>query len=160
VRRTLNGQKRYSGVLHMSFLNRAAATTLVFASVALVGCAGEGGMENLFTTGSLGTQTAAAPEPKVDPACVTLASRIEALRKEGIAEKIEKAATKKYKMTQSDLNKADQLTKANADFQFRCTTIMPKSASAMPDPAPSPAPAAKAKSPKAASAAGATTPQN
>jgi hypothetical protein len=147
----------------MSFLNRAAATTLVLASVALAGCAGEGGMENLFTTGSLGTQSAAAQEPKVDPACVTLASRIEALRKEGVAEKIEKAATKKYKMTQSDLNKADQLTKANADFQFRCTTIMPKSASAMPDPAPAPppAPAAKAKaSPKAASAGAATPPQN
>jgi len=83
---------------------------------------------------------------------VTLASRIEALRKEGIAEKIEKAAAKKYKMTQSDLNKADQLTKANADFQLRCSTIMPKSASAMVDPVPEPTPpAAKAKaSPKAA----------
>jgi hypothetical protein len=159
VRRALNGQKRYSGVLHMSFLNRAAATTLVLASVALVGCAGENGMENLFTTGSLGTQSAAAPEPKVDPACVSLASRIDALRKEGISEKIEKAAAKKYKMTQTDLNKADQLTKANADFQFRCSTIMPKSASAVPDPMPAPAPppAAKAKAAKAASAASAPT---
>src|SRR5882762_880968 len=128
----------------MSFLNRAAATTLVFASVALVGCAGEGGMENLFTTGSLGTQSAAAQEPKVDPACVSLASRIETLRKEGVAEKIEKAAAKKYKMTQADLTKADQLTKANADFQFRCSTIMPRSASTSPPPPPSAAPAPKA----------------
>ena len=139
----------------MSFIDRVAATTLILASVALAGCAGEGGVENLFTTGSLGTQ-AAAPEPKVDPACVTLASRIEILRKEGIAEKIEKAAIKKYKMTQADLNKADQLTKANADFQFRCSTITPKSASAAPlSPAPpiAPAPAAKPV-PKAANAAG------
>lgn len=137
----------------MSFIDRVAATTLILASVALAGCAGEGGVENLFTTGSLGTQ-AAAPEPKVDPACVTLASRIEILRKEGIAEKIEKASIKKYKMTQADLNKADQLNKANADFQFRCSTITPKSASAAPlSPAPPIAPAAKPV-PKAANAAG------
>ena len=159
ARRTLNGHKRYSGVLLMSFINRAAATTLVLASVALAGCASEGGMENFFTTGSLGTQ-AAGPEPKVDPACVSLASRIETLRKEGIADKIEKAAAKKYKMTQADLTKADQLTKANSDFQFRCSTIMPKSAAASePQPAPPPAPAPKAKaSPKSASAAPATPP--
>ena len=143
----------------MSFINRAAATTLVLASVALAGCASEGGMENFFTTGSLGTQ-AAAPELKVDPACVSLASRIETLRKEGIADKIEKAAAKKYKMTQADLTKADQLTKANSDFQFRCSTIMPKSAAASePQPAPPAAPAPKAKAPpKAASAAPATPP--
>ena len=49
-----------------------------------------------------------------------------ALRKEGIADKIEKAAAKKYKMTQADLSKADQLTKANTEFQFRCSTIMPR----------------------------------
>jgi hypothetical protein len=143
----------------MSSFIRAAAKALVVTSVALAGCAGDGG-DSFFTTGALGTQ-AAAPEAKVDPACVTLASRIDALRKEGIADKIEKAATKKYKMTQTDLNKADQLTKANADFQFRCSTIMPKSAAAAPEPLPAaaqaPAPKAKA-SPKAASAA--ATPTN
>ena len=140
----------------MSSFIRAAAKALVLASVGLAGCAGDGS-DNIFTTGALGTQSA-APEAKVDPACVTLASRIETLRKEGIADKIEKAANKKYKMTQTDLNKADQLTKANADFQFRCSTIMPKSASAAPDPTPAaaPAPAPKAKaSPKAANAVGA-----
>ena len=130
----------------MSFMIRAAAKALALAgvAVALVGCAGEG--ENFFTTGALGTSA----EAKLDPMCVTLASRIEALRKEGIAEKIEKAAAKKYKMTQSDLNKADQLTKANADFQLRCSTVMPKSATI--DAAPEPPPPPKAK-PKAASAA-------
>src|SRR5262245_59152061 len=132
----------------MSFMIRATAKALALAgvAVALVGCAGEG--ESFFTTGALGTSA----EAKLDPMCVTLATRIETLRKEGIAEKIEKAAAKKYKMTQSDLNKADQLTKANADFQLRCSTIMPKSATA--DPAPEPPPPPKAKtSPKAASAA-------
>ena len=137
----------------MSSMIRAAAKALALAgvAVALAGCAGEG--ENFFTTGALGTSA----EAKLDPMCVTLASRIEALRKEGVAEKIEKAAAKKYKMTQSDLNKADQLTKANADFQLRCSTIMPKSATAEPAPEPPPSPPPKAKaSPKAASAA---TPQ-
>jgi hypothetical protein len=124
------------------------------ASLALAGCAGDGS-DNFFTTGALGTQAAA---PEVDPACVSLASRIETLRKEGVAEKIEKAAAKKYKMTQADLTKADQLTKANADFQFRCSTIMPRSASTSPPPPPSAAPAPKA-SAKAASAP-AASPQN
>src|SRR5262245_58029248 len=133
----------------MSSMIRAAAKALALVGVAgvLAGCAGEGG--DLFTTGALGTSA----EAKLDPMCVSLASRIEALRKEGIAEKIEKAAAKKYKMTQSDLNKADQLTKANADFQLRCSTVMPKSATADPAPEPAPLPAPKAKaSPKAASA--------
>jgi hypothetical protein len=53
-------------------------------------------------------------------------SRIEGLRKEGVADKIEKASIKKYKMTHADLGKADQLTKANAEFQLRCSTIMPR----------------------------------
>jgi hypothetical protein len=105
-----------------------AYSALVLAGVMLAGCAGDN--ENIFTTGALGSQTAAAPEPKVDPVCVTLISRIETLRREGIAEKIEKAAAKKYKMTNSDLVKADQLTKANADFQVRCSTITPKPSTA------------------------------
>jgi len=109
----------------MASVIRAASAALVLAGVALAGCAGDGS-DNMFTTGALGTQQAAAPEPKVDPLCVTLVSRIEGLRKEGVADKIEKAAVKKYKMTNADLAKADQLTKANAEFQLRCSTIMPK----------------------------------
>jgi hypothetical protein len=140
----------------MSSFIRAAAQTLVLASVALAGCAGDGSDSFLntgftgFTTGALGTETAAA-EPKVDPGCVSLASRIETLRKEGVADKIEKAAAKKYKMTQADLTKADQLTKANADFQFRCSTIMPRTVAASPPPPPGLGPAPKA-APKAPSA--------
>ncbi len=128
----------------MSFNIRAPSMALVLAGVALAGCAGDGS-NNIFTTGALGTsQTAAAPEPKVDPACVTLASRIETLRKEGIADKIEKAAVKKYKMTHADLAKADQLTKVNAEFQLRCSTITPRiTAQASPVVTPPPAPAAK-----------------
>jgi hypothetical protein len=92
----------------------------------LAGCAD--GSNNIFTTGALGSsqQTTAAPEPKVDPMCVTLVSRIDGLRKEGIGDKVEKAAAKKYKMTQADLAKADQLNKANSEFQMRCSTVTPK----------------------------------
>jgi len=148
----------------MSFTTRASSQVLVLAGLLLAGCAADGS-NNLFTTGALGTaETAAASEPKVDPACVSLVSRIEGLRKEGVADKIEKAAVKKYKMTNADLAKADQLTKANAEFQLRCSTITPRPMSAQysstPPPTPAtPPPAAKPKSaPKAAAAV--ATPAN
>lgn len=79
------------------------------------------------TLGDTMMTTASIPEPpKVDPACITLTAQIDTLRKDGIAEKIEKAANKKYRMTPLDLAKADQLNKANADFQARCSTLTPK----------------------------------
>ncbi len=113
-----------------SFIRASSALTL--AAVLLAGCANDG--TSLFTTGALGTsnepaQTAAAT-PKVDPQCVALISRIETLRKEGITEKIEKAAAKKYKMTAADAAKADQLNKANVEFQARCSTITPSATTA------------------------------
>jgi hypothetical protein len=112
----------------MTFPIRAASMTVLLAGLTMAGCAGEGTDGLLFTTGSLSGPSSA--EAKPDPACVTLAASIEGLRKEGIADKIEKAAAKKYKMTTTDLRKADQLTKANADFQGRCSTIASKAASA------------------------------
>lgn len=133
----------------MSFITRASSKALVLAGVMLAGCAGDNN-DGLFTTGALGTQqTAAAPEPKVDPACMTLASRIDGLRKEGIADKIEKAAAKKYKMTAADLTKADLLTKTSAEFQLRCSTVAPTTAALSSTPAaPRPAtPKAAAKAP-------------
>jgi hypothetical protein len=147
----------------MSFTTRASSQALVLAGLLLAGCAADGS-NNLFTTGALGTpqSTADAQEAKVDPACVSLVSQIETLRKEGVADKIEKAATKKYKLTKADLTKADQLTKANAEFQLRCSTIMPRpmSAQAAPPPSATPAPkaAAKAPPPKAAPKAAASAP--
>ena len=125
----------------MAFFVRASSQALLLAGVLLAGCANEGN-DNLFTTGALGSgQTAsAAPEQaKVDPMCVTLASRIEGLRKDGVGDKIEKAAAKKYKMTSADLGKADQLTKANAEFQMRCSTITTKPTTAQLSSTPPPA---------------------
>jgi outer membrane murein-binding lipoprotein Lpp len=135
----------------MAIFKRASLQALVLGGLLLAGCA-EGG-DNIFTTGSLTGQPTA--EAKVDPACVTLASRIEALRKEGIADKIEKAAAKRYKMTQTDLGKADQLTKVNAEFQARCSTVPSR-----PTTADAPADTQKAAAKKTAksSAAVKTTP--
>jgi hypothetical protein len=133
----------------MANLNRAAAArALVFAGLLLGGCSGEGN-EGIFTGSLAGNNTqntATAPEPKVDPQCVSLVSRIDTLRREGIGDKIEKAAAKRYKMTQTDLGKADQLTKANAEFQMRCSTITPSMNNAsLPPPVAPPPPAKTAK---------------
>lgn len=117
----------------MAIFKRASSQALLLGGLALAGCAAEGN-DGLFTTGSLVGQPAA--ETKVDPACVTLASSIDGLRREGIPDKIEKAAAKRYRMTQADLKKADQLTKANAEFQTRCSTVRPTTAQAAPEAAP------------------------
>src|SRR5262245_35947822 len=115
----------------MAIFKRASSQALVIGALVLAGCA-EGG-DNIFTTGSLSGQPTA--ETKADPACVTLAARIDALRKEGIPDKIEKAASRRYKMTQADLGKADQLTKANAEFQGRCSTVPPSKTTTAEAPA-------------------------
>jgi hypothetical protein len=140
----------------MEIFKRASSQALVLAGVMLAGCAMEGN-DGIFTTGSLtGGQQASAE--KADPVCITLASRIETLRKEGIQDKIEKAAAKRYRMTQADLGKADQLNKANAEFQVRCSTVTPKPTTAAAE-TPAPAePAAKAAPKKAAKASAAKTP--
>lgn len=121
----------------MPTFNRASWWALALAGVALAGCAGEGG-ESIFT----GSLASAEPQPKpvaeakIDPVCVTLVARIDTLRREGIADKIEKAAAKRYKMSQADLVKADQLTKVNAEFQGRCSTVTPTTAQPTPAPVP------------------------
>lgn len=116
-------------------------------SIVLAGCAGGNDVFN-FNGSSATTPvtTSSVPaQPKMDPACPSLSAQIESLRREGVAEKIEKAAAKKYKMTPADLTKADQLTKANAEFATKCSTL-PRSASA---PAPVAAAPQAAGAPKA-----------
>jgi hypothetical protein len=108
----------------MAPLTRAISIAIAAClGLALAGCANDG-------SGMFGaTTTASIPEkPKVDPACVTLTSQIDSLRREGIAEKVEKAAVKKYKMTAADLTKAAQLNKTNAEFQDKCSATSMKTA--------------------------------
>jgi hypothetical protein len=124
----------------MAIFNRAATMAFVAAGLVLAGCSGEG-TDGIFT-GSLANNTqntAAAPEPRIDPVCVSLVSRIDTLRREGVGDKIEKAAAKRYKMTSADLGKVDQLTKANAEFQLRCSTVAPAGNTAQTPAAPPPA---------------------
>jgi predicted small lipoprotein YifL len=101
----------------MTLLTRTGLAALAICFVSsLAGCANDG--PALFSeAGFFGpTATASIPnKPKVDPACQTLVSQIGALRQEGIADKVEKAAAKKYKMTAAELNKA------NAEFQGKCS---------------------------------------
>jgi hypothetical protein len=136
----------------MAICKRAATPALVLAGALLAGCAMEGN-DGIFTTGSLTGGAQMAADKANDPACLSLATRIEALRKDGIPDKIEKAAAKRYKMTQADLGKADQLNKANAEFQARCSTVKPAPVTAEAAPADS---AAKQPAKKAAKA-GTTT---
>jgi hypothetical protein len=136
----------------MAIFKRASSQALVLGALVLAGCA-EGG-DNIFTTGSLVQPTA---DTKADPACVTLAARIEALRKEGIADKIEKAAARRYKMTRADLGKADQLTKASGELQARCSTVPPRSTTTAD--APPAADKSKAAAPKKAAKAAPKTTQ-
>jgi hypothetical protein len=132
----------------MAIFKRASSQALVLGALLLVGCA-EGG-DNILTGSLTGTADA-----KADPACVTLASRIETLRKEGIPDKIEKAAARRYKLTRSDLTKADQLTKTNAELQARCSSVPPRTTTAEASPPKAAdnkktsAPAAKKAAPKA-----------
>lgn len=123
-----------------------ATSLAVTTSLALMlgGCANDG--SSTFGSSMFGaTTTASIPEkPRTDPACFSLTSQIDALKKEGIAEKVEKAAAKKYKMTAADLNKAAQLNRSNAEFQAKCSTLTttamasPAAADAATDQAPTP----------------------
>jgi hypothetical protein len=92
------------------------STTALLVAGALAGCAADGTLETSSLSGQPAQQAA-----RTDPACTALFTHIEELRRDGIAEKVEKAANKKYKMTNADLVKADQLNKANGDFQAKCT---------------------------------------
>lgn len=98
----------------MSKTLRAPLPVLVGALL-LVGCSSDGSLLGTpITTGSIQGQ------PAIDPACVSLTAEIDGLMKEGIVEKVEKAAASKYRLTKADLINANRLNKANAEFQSRC----------------------------------------
>jgi len=101
-----------------------APAIIAMGASLLAGCADNA---TLLNPSQLTTSSVEKPvAPPVDPACVSLTAQIDALRKEGIADRIEKAAAKKYKMKPTDLVAADQLNKANADFQAKCATMTPR----------------------------------
>ena len=71
---------------------------------------------------------------------------------------IEKASLKKYKMTTVDLAKADQLNKANTEFQFKCSTVKPAAGAQTAAVTPAAATAAKAAAPVVAAKAATVVP--
>lgn len=129
----------------MMFKKLLAPAVLLSGAALVAGCA-----ENSTVFGGSNLTTASVPEaPKTDPACVTLASQIDGLKREGIADKVAQASIKKYKMTTADLAKADQLNRTNSEFQARCSMVKPaQTAAATPAPiAPAVAKAAKPAAP-------------
>lgn len=134
-----------------------APAAIAAGALLLAGCAENstvfGGSSSNLTTASV------VEPPKTDPACVSLTSQIEGLKKEGVADRVAQASVKKYKMTTADLAKADQLNKANTEFQFKCSTVKPvagtQSAAVAPAATAAGAKAAPAVAAKAAPAAAA-----
>lgn len=102
--------------------------SFALATAALGGCSNSGSLTPISTASVGGSASSTAP--KTDPACVSLATQIDTLRADGVAEKVEKAAAKKYKMKATDLADADKLNKANAEFQVKCAPNIPRPAPA------------------------------
>ena len=133
-------------------VRHTASGLAVAATVLAGGCANDSGVGSMFTTGSIGEST---PVAKVasDPACTTLATQIETLRKEGAVARLEKAAdgkTQNVNVQRAALAKQSQLNKANADYMAKCGTAQPASTVAA---VMTPAPAAAATVAKPATAA-------
>jgi hypothetical protein len=102
-------------------LARSCAIAVVLTgSLALGACAGT---DILGSGNSQITTASVPPKPQVDPACVALAAHIDTLHSGGIADKIEKAAARKYRMKTADIAKANELTKANAEFRDKCSKV-------------------------------------
>jgi hypothetical protein len=125
----------------------SSAATFVIATL-VAGCAPDGTLTALNTSSINQDTMSTAQAPRTDPACVSLAAQIDALNQEGIADKVSKAAAKKYKMKPADLAKVDTLNKAHAEFQTKCSSYPPSPVVATAAPAePAPKPTAKAKPP-------------
>lgn len=114
-------QKR---AFQMSF--RIFASAVLFAAASLMGgCASDGDfLGGALTTSSI--EPAAKAQSNIDPQCVALMSKIDALRKEGTPERIEKVSTGKTAtavVKRQALQRMTELDKTNAEFQSRCSTL-------------------------------------
>jgi hypothetical protein len=112
-----------------------ARSNLIFDATiacALAGCANDGSLSTGLNTGSVNPQTATSASKSQEALCLTLASQIEALNTEGVPDKVSKAAAKKYKLKSTDLTKADELNKANTEFQGKCSSYPPRVAATAP----------------------------
>ena len=112
---------------------------------ALTACSSDGSLmgTNLTTSSINNTQT--AQKPAIDPMCVSLVSKIDSLRKDGITDRVAKAGagkTKTVPVYRTSLARMAELDRTNALFQQRCSKLKPASsaAAAVAPPPPPPAP--------------------
>ena len=106
----------------------ATVVTLLSGVTLLAGCSSDGSLlPPSLTTSSLSSSTqTASTTPRVDPACAGLAQRIEALRRDGVIDRAEKASVGKtttVSVKRASLAQIADLDKANAEFQARCSTV-------------------------------------
>ena len=121
----------------------SATTAAVVVCLLVAGCAEDGTLAtNGLNTASIEQKQAAERAEKNSAECMALTSQIETLHRDGAAAKVTKAATKKYKMKANDLAKADELNKANTEFQAKCSNYPPPNIAAVPEETPGPAAAA------------------
>lgn len=105
---------------------RKSGATLITAAVVglgLAGCSDSGILSNPLTTQSINTAQAVPAANAVDPSCHALAQRIQALRQDGLTERLEKASVGKsstVSVKRASLGQAAELDKANAEFQAKC----------------------------------------
>ena len=105
----------------------SATTAAVVVCLLLAGCAQDGTLSTSgLNTSSIEQKKAAEQAEKNNAECMAIASQIETLHRDGAAAKVTKAASKKYKMKSSDLAKADELNKANTEFQTKCSAYPPR----------------------------------
>ena len=134
-------------------MKKLSGVIAVFGAILAGGCASESG---ILQTGALQNPGVAAQpavaQAKVDPACATLASQIDVLRKDGVADRVEKVAAGKtatVKVKRESLGKMVELTKLDAEYQAKCSINSLKPVQAQVQPAATGAPVAQ----KAAAAA-------
>ncbi|HRO50780.1 MAG TPA: hypothetical protein PLW75_11625 [Hyphomicrobium sp.] len=103
---------------------RKSGAIMISAAVVglgLAGCSDSGILSNPLTTQSINTAQVATPA--IDPSCHALAQRIQALRQDGLTERLEKASVGKsstVSVKRASLGQAAELDKANAEFQAKC----------------------------------------
>mgnify|MGYP007011829850 FL=1 len=97
--------------------------TAAVVGLGLAGCSDSGILSNPLTTQSINTAQAVPAANAVDPSCHALAQRIQALRQDGLTERLEKASVGKsstVSVKRTSLGQAAELDKANAEFQAKC----------------------------------------
>ena len=145
---------------------RTSRATLISAAVValgLAGCSDSGILGNPLTTQSINTAQAVPAASAADPACHALAQRIQALRQDGLTERLEKASVGKsatVSVKRASLAQAAELDKANAEFQAKCAApgLRPPQLAAQTAPAATAPAAAASGAANTAQVVSATTP--